>query len=439
MKRVLIITYYWPPSGGSGVQRWLKMSKYLPENGWQPVIYTTKDAEYPIVDPSLEKDVVPEVEVIRRPIIEPYTLYKKFLGIKKEDTIKAGFASEMKKSGWKENLSVWIRGNCFIPDARCWWVKPSVKYLKNYLKEHPVDAIISTGPPHSMHLIAMKLKEDLGIPWIADFRDPWTEIDFYDELHLTPWADRKQHKLEYEVLTKADKIVTIGWECAKGLGKLGNRNVRVIPNGYDWDWETQVQDIALSEKFTITHLGVITPSRNAPTLWKALQELKTEIEEFDKNLTINLIGQVDQSVVGDIRKFDLTNNTQFIPHVPHDEVLRWQQSSQVLLLLVNNSPNAKGIITGKLFEYIASGRPILCIGPKDGDAARIIDKAKAGTTVDFENKETMKEVLRGLYQRYLTKELTNNSLTNVQQYSRRTLAEEYAKIIHRTIEEGALK
>ena len=439
MKRVLIITYYWPPSGGSGVQRWLKMSKYLPENGWQPVIYTTKDAEYPIVDPSLEKDVIPEVEVIRRPIIEPYTLYKKFLGIKKEDTIKAGFASEKKKSGWKENLSVWIRGNCFIPDARCWWVKPSVRYLKEYLKAHPVDAIISTGPPHSMHLIAMKLKEATGLPWIADFRDPWTEIDFYDELRLTSWADRKHHKLEHEVLTKADKIVTIGWECAKGLGKLGNRNVRVIPNGYDWDWEAQIQDIALSEKFTITHLGVITPSRNAPTLWKALQELKTEIEEFDKNLTINLIGQVDQSVVGDIRKFDLTNNTQFIPHVPHDEVLRWQQSSQVLLLLVNNSPNAKGIITGKLFEYIASGRPILCIGPKDGDAARIIDKAKAGTTVDFENKETMKEVLRGLYQRYLTKELTNNSLTNVQQYSRRAMAGEYVKIIHRTIEEGALK
>ena len=439
MKRVLIITYYWPPSGGSGVQRWLKMSKYLPENGWQPVIYTTKDAEYPIVDTSLEKDVVPEVEVIRRPIIEPYTLYKKFLGIKKEDTIKAGFASEKKKSGWKENLSVWIRGNCFIPDARCWWVKPSVRYLKEYLKAHPVDAIISTGPPHSMHLIAMKLKEATGLPWIADFRDPWTEIDFYDELRLTSWADRKQHKLEHEVLTKADKIVTIGWECAKGLGKLGNRNVRVIPNGYDWDWETQVQDIALSEKFTITHLGVITPSRNAPTLWKALQELKTEIEEFDKNLTINLIGQVDQSVVGDIRKFGLTNNTQFIPHVPHDEVLRWQQSSQVLLLLVNNSPNAKGIITGKLFEYIASGRPILCIGPEDGDAAKIINEVKAGTTVGFEDKERMKEVLRNLYQRYLTKELTNNSLTNVQQYSRCALAGEYVKIIHRTIEEGALK
>ena len=438
MKRVLIITYYWPPSGGSGVQRWLKMSKYLPENGWQPVIYTTEDAEYPIIDPSLEKDVAPETEVIRRPIIEPYTLYKKFLGIKKEESIKVGFASEKKKSGWKEKLSVWIRGNCFIPDARCWWVKPSVHYLKEYLKEHPVDAIISTGPPHSMHLIALKLKEALGIPWIADYRDPWTQIDFYDELRLTPWADRKQHKLEYQVLTKADKVVTIGWNSARELGRLGNRNVRVIPNGYDWDLEAQTQDITLSEKFTITHLGVITPSRNAPTLWQALQELKTEIEGFDKDLEINLIGQVDQSVVSDLEKYGLTKNSQLIPHVPHDEVLRWQQSSQVLLLLVNNTPNAKGIITGKLFEYLASGRPILCIGPEDGDAAKIINEVKAGTTVGFEDKERMKEVLRNLYQRYLTKELTNNSPTNVEQYSRRALAGEYVKIIHRTVEEGAL-
>ena len=202
MKRVLIITYYWPPSGGSGVQRWLKMSKYLPDYDWQPVIYTTENAEYPIIDPSLEKDVPTDMEVIRRPIHEPYNFYKKFLGIKKEETVKMGFIHEKeKKKGWKVNFSLWIRGNLFIPDARCGWVKPSVKYLKEYLKEHPVDAIISTGPPHSMHLIAMKLKEELGIPWIADFRDPWTEIDYYNDLHLTRCADRKHHRLEREVLT----------------------------------------------------------------------------------------------------------------------------------------------------------------------------------------------------------------------------------------------
>ena len=431
MKRVLIITYYWPPSGGSGVQRWLKMSKYLPENGWQPVIYTTKDAEYPIVDPSLEKDVVPEVEVIRRPIIEPYTLYKKFLGIKKEDTIKAGFASEKKKSGWKENLSVWIRGNCFIPDARCWWVKPSVRYLKEYLKAHPVDAIISTGPPHSMHLIAMKLKEATGLPWIADFRDPWTEIDFYDELRLTSWADRKHHKLEHEVLTKADKIVTIGWECAKGLGRLGNRNVKVIQNGFDWELDPNEEKTPLTNEFTLTHLGVVGPARNAPVLWQALQELKNEVNGFDKTLKIRFVGHVDQSVIDNLRACDLLENAEFVAHVPHNEVKLFQESSQVLLLLINNAPNAKGIVTGKLYEYLASLRPILCIGPEDGDAARILDKAHAGTTVDFDNKERMKEVVLDYYSKYNGQGLPYNESASIGQYSRRALAKEYADLLNK--------
>ena len=430
MKRVLIITYYWPPSGGSGVQRWLKMSKYLPEYGWQPVIYTTENAEYPVVDLSLEKDVAPETEILRQPIIEPYSFYKKFLGIKEQEKVKVGFASESKKSGWKEKLSVWIRGNFFIPDARCWWVKPSVKYLKDYLKAHPVDAIISTGPPHSMHLIAMKLREDLGIPWIADFRDPWTEIDFYDELHLTHWADRKHHKLEREVLTKADKVVTVGWDSARSLGRLGNRNVRVVPNGYDWDSDTTQQTVPLSHEFTLTHLGVVTPSRNAPQLWAALKELKEEDPEFGKKLKIRLVGQVDQSVTENLKAVGLTDNTQLVPHVPHNEVLQWQQSSQVLLLLINNAPNARGILTGKIFEYLASGRPILCIGPEDGDAAQVLKETHAGQTVSFEDKEKMKEVIKDLYQKYLEDGLPSNESEEIEKYSRKSLAEKYARLLN---------
>ena len=302
-------------------------------------------------------------------------------------------------------MATWIRGNMFIPDARCWWVKPSVKYLKEYLKEHPVDAIISTGPPHSMHLIAMQLKEDLGIPWIADFRDPWTEIDFYDDLHLTRWADRKHHRLEYEVLTKADKVVTIGWDSARELGRLGKRNVRVIPNGYDWDLSQQNTSEQLSKEFTITHLGVITPSRNTPRL--------------------------DQSVVQNLEADGLTENTELVPYIPHDEVLKAQRSSQVLLLLINNTPNAKGILTGKLFEYLASGRPILCIGPEDGDAARVIKETQAGQTIDFKDKEQMKEALRSLFQKYREDGLPYNTSKEVEKYSRKDLAAEYGRLLDR--------
>ena len=435
MKRVLIITYYWPPSGGSGVQRWLKMSKYLPEYGWQPVIYTTENAEYPIIDPTLEKDICPEAEVIRRPIVEPYNFYKKFLGINKQEKVKVGFASESKKNGWKEKLSVWIRGNCFIPDARCWWVNPSVRYLKHYLEEHPVDAIISTGPPHSMHLIAMKLKKATGLTWIADFRDPWTEIDFYDELHLTRWADRRQHELERQVLTQADKVVTIGWESARCLGRLGNRNVRVIPNGYDWDIDSIKQTVPLSHEFTLTHIGVATPSRNAPQLWTALKELKEEETDFGKNLKIKLVGQVDQSITENLHTAGLKESTEIIPYIPHSEILQMQQSSQVLLLLINNTPNAKGILTGKLFEYLASGRPILCIGPEDGDAARVLKETHAGQTAGFEDKERMKETIKSFYQKYLDGELPYNTSKVIEKYSRRALAEEYGRLLDKTITE----
>ena len=433
MKRVLIITYYWPPSGGSGVQRWLKMSKYLPEYGWQPVIYTTENAEYPIIDPTLEKDVCPEAEVIRRPIVEPYNFYKKFLGINKQEKVKVGFASESKKSGWKEKLSVWIRGNCFIPDARRWWVNPSVRYLKHYLEEHPVDAVISTGPPHSMHLIAMKLKKATGLTWIADFRDPWTEIDFYDELHLTRWADRKQHELERLVLTQADKVVTIGWESARSLGRLGNRNVRVIPNGYDWNVDSTQQTTPLSHEFTLTHIGVATPSRNAPQLWTALKELKEKETDFGKNLKIKLVGQVDRSIIENLNAVGLKENTEIIPYIPHSEILQMQQSSQVLLLLINNTPNAKGILTGKLFEYLASGRPILCIGPENGDAARVLKETHAGLTVDFEDKEKMKEVVTNYYQRYLSGGLSYSGAASIEKYSRKASTKDYANLLNKTL------
>ncbi len=433
MKRVLIITYYWPPSGGSGVQRWLKMSKYLPEYGWQPVIYTPEDGEYPIIDHSLEKDVAPEVEVLRRPIIEPYILYKKFLGIKKSDTVKVGFIKEDdKKKGWKENLSVWIRGNCFIPDARCWWVKPSVKYLKTYLKEHPVDAIISTGPPHSMHLIAMKLKEQLSIPWIADFRDPWTEIDYYDKLKLTRRSDRKHHDLEREVLTKADKVVTVAPDGAKRLGRIGNRNVRVIYNGFDLDDEATIVATP-SEKFTITYLGVLSKIQNPEHLWKTLNDLVKEDNSFSNDLKINIIGQIDKSVVQSISEQGLNNHVNYSSYIPHNEVSAVHHSSTLLLLLLmpDSEPRAKGLLTGKLFEYMASRRPILCIGPENGDAARIIKETHAGVTVGFENKEKMREVIKDLYQKYLENGLPSNENKGIERYSRKALAGEYGKLLNR--------
>ena len=430
MKRVLIITYYWPPSGGSGVQRWLKMSKYLPEYGWQPVIYTPENAEYPVEDPSLLQDVAPETEVIKRKIVEPYSFYKQLLGIKKEQKVKVGFINEgERKQGWKENLSLWVRGNLFIPDARCWWVKPSVRFLERYLKEHPVDAIISTGPPHSMHLIALKLHKALNIPWIADFRDPWTEIDFYQDLHLSRWADRKHHRLEKQVLTQADKVVTIGWDAAKGLEALGAHSVQTITNGYD-DEPISGAAITPSEKFTISHIGALGASRNAIHFWEALGDSAKNNPNFRNALSIRLIGQVDISAIETIKANGLMDNTELIPYIPHEEISRMQMESQVLLLLINNTPNAKGILTGKLFEYLSSGRPILCIGPEDGDAAHIISETKAGATVDFDDKEKMKETIKALFGKYQSGALKGCESDAIEKYSRKALTKEFSELLN---------
>lgn len=431
MKRVLIITYYWPPSGGSGVQRWLKMSKYLPENGWQPVIYTAEDAEYPVEDTSLEQDVTPEAEVIRRPIVEPYSFYKRFLGMKKGEKVKAGFINDgAKKNGWKENLSVWFRGNFFIPDARCWWVKPSVRFLKKYLKEHPVDAIISTGPPHSMHLIAKVLHKKFNIPWVADFRDPWTDIDFYKDLKLTRCSDRKHHRLEHQVLTEATKVVTVGWHCAKGLESHGAKDVAVITNGYDFDNhivetfpETSNPDNHETLPFTMAHIGIIGANRNPETMWSAIAEL-------DLSIKIRLIGQVDNSVIESIKRNSIEKYVEIIPYIPHNQVIAEQQKSDMLLLFVNNTPNAKGILTGKIFEYMASGRPILCIGPEDGDSARILNETKTGVTVGFDDKERMKAVILDLMTKHQENQLIANNLKAVEKYSRRNLTKEFVQILN---------
>ena len=279
MHRVLIITYYWPPNGGAGVYRWLKFSKYLPQNGWQPVIYTPQDPELVSHDPDLSKDIAQEVEVVRQPITEPFSLYKRFTGRKQEERVQTAFLNEGGKRGWKDDVALWIRSNLFIPDARVWWVKPSIKFLTNYLKEHPVDAIITTGPPHSMHLIGLGLKRATGIKWVADFRDPWTDIDYYGQLTLTKCADKKQHRLEREVLQAADKVVTVSGSWAKDLEQLGGRPVEVITNGYD-PADVPNPSASMDDAYSLVHIGSMVATRDCPELWNTLGELVRTDGEF---------------------------------------------------------------------------------------------------------------------------------------------------------------
>lgn len=400
-RKVLIITYYWPPSGGAGVQRWLKFVKYLRNFGWEPVVYTPENPEYPAIDNSLLKDIPQGIEIVRTPIWEPYSFYKKLVGAKKTERINAGFLSEKKRPGLAERFSIWLRGNFFIPDARKFWIKPSIKFLVKYLKQHPVDAIVSTGPPHSMHMIAHGVKKRTGLPWLADFRDPWTNIDFYHELMLSSWADRKHHKQEMSVLKKADEVVVISNSMKTDFLKLLKRDYSVITNGYDQDDIAGV-DVKIDERFSVAHIGTMVKTRNPLLLWEVLSEEVLKDTDFANDLEIKLVGSVDYSVTESIEAAGLGNYVNKISYVPHNEVVKIQQQSQVLLLLINDTPNAKVILPGKFFEYMAARRPILCIGPRDGDAAEVILETNAGYVSEKDDKESIRKAINELYSRFRT-------------------------------------
>lgn len=431
MPKVLIITYYWPPSGGAGVQRWLKFSKYLHEYGWSGIVYTPENPEAPATDTSLLADVSPQLTVIKRPIWEPYRLYKVFTRQKKDQPVNAGFLSETKKPGLAERFSVWLRGNLFIPDARRFWIRPSSRFLKTYLQENPVDLIVSTGPPHSMHLIAMSLHRSLHIPWVADFRDPWTNIDFYKDLMLTRRADRRHRTLEKKVLQSADHVITVGESMKNEFIALGAKNISVITNGYDEEDFNQ-GNITPGKQFSIVHIGSINKDRNPRLLWQCLSELVKENVHLAESLQIRLVGKTDLDVWNDLEKTELMPYVERIDYLPHTGAVKEMFSAQVLLLLINNSRNAKGILTGKFFEYLASRRPILAVGPVDGDIASILKETGMGSITDFDDKEGMRAQLKMLFSRYERGELSAGA-GNTLAYSRRELTRRLTSLFNQFI------
>lgn len=427
MKKVLIITYYWPPAGGSAVFRWLKFTKYLRDFGWEPIVYTAENGEYAEIDNSNQKDIPQDITILKQPIWEPYMFYKKFIGQKKTEKVNVGFLTERKKPKLAEKVAIWIRGNFFIPDARKFWIKPSAKYLIDYLKQNPVDAIISSGPPHSMHLIALQLKKKLNIPWIADFRDPWTNIDYYPELLLTPMADRKHHRLEKKVVSTADCVVTVGSKMTEEFSAMGAKRVETITNGFDTaDYDNTL--VELDKDFTIAHFGTINKARNPVVLWKALTQMLKTNTDFDKYLKLKFIGRMDASVMTSLQETGLIKYLDKTEFIPHNEVVTKERQSQLLLLLINNTPNAEGILTGKFFEYLAAKRPIVAIGPTKGDVANILHDSKAGEIAGFSDEQMLIEILTRYFNQFKAGKL-NVSTENINTYSRYELTRKLTGIL----------
>ena len=425
MKKALIITYYWPPAGGSGVQRWLKFVKYFRDFGIEPVVFTVENPNYPILDESLAQDIPKGIEILKQPIWEPNNLFS-FFGKKKTES--AGFLNPNPSLFGK--ILQYIRANYFIPDARKFWVKPSTNYLKKYLKLNKIDAVITTGPPHSLHLIGLNLKKELNIKWLADFRDPWTEIDYFQQLPLTKKALKKHHFLEMEVLKNADAVLVVGKTMKENFSKF-NSNVVTVTNGFDEEFNDA--NVELDSKFSVTHIGLMNADRNPKMLWEVLAEIIAENNDFAADFELKLIGKADASVIEDISKFQLSKNVKVIDYVTHNKVVEFQKKSQILLLIVNNVPSAKGIITGKIFEYLMAKRPILAIAPLNGDVSEIINEINAGIVIDFGDKIGLKNAILELYSKFKLGNLSVES-KNMMQFHRKELTKKVSELINKITE-----
>ncbi|MDC0462822.1 glycosyl transferase family 1 [Flavobacteriaceae bacterium] len=424
MKKVLIITYYWPPAGGPGVQRWLKFVKYLPEFGIEPIVYCPENPKYPIMDTSMVSEVSSALEVIQAPINEPYKLAQ-LLSRSKTSDLSKGIITGQKKQTITEKLLLFVRGNFFIPDARVSWVKPSFSFLSDYIKIHKVDTIITTGPPHSLHLIGLKLKQSHSLKWITDFRDPWTHIGYHKKLKLTRLSKRKHKQLEASVLMNSDQIIVTSQQTKLILSKRTKSPVIVITNGYDFEINKSCK---LDTKFTLSHVGNLQDGRNPEFLWKTLHDLVQNSIDFSKHFRLNLIGYISEAVLNSIRIYGLEAYTNYSGYVSHSEALEYQSRTQLLLLIEENSKETKYIIPGKLFEYIASRRPIIAIGPDGSDIENIVTKSASGNYFRYEESELLSSVILGYFERYKRNDLYVEP-KEIEKYNRRNLTFELSKLL----------
>jgi glycosyltransferase involved in cell wall biosynthesis len=427
-KRILIITYYWPPSGGSGVQRWLKFVKYLVRAGWEPFVFTPENPSFTIHDPSLEKEVPPQAEVIRFPIWEPYQIFFKLNRLfGKKNLQQTDFISTGKKS-FIQKISAWIRGNIFIPDARIFWVRPSVRYLADFVVRNRIEKIITTGPPHSVHLIGLRLKQlHPPLKWLADFRDPWSEWDLLDTLSLTTWARDWHRKLEKQVLTEADRLITIAPYHVKRLEALSGRKVDLITNGFD---EEDFGEIAFkpTDNFIIRHVGVVDELRDPWPAMAAIRQLYNEDKVFAAKVAVEFVGTVNSAFKNGVNEDSvLSRITTFTGNIPHERLLDLRSTTGLQLLVLAHTTIAPGNLPGKFFEYLAARKPILAIGPVEGDAADILRETGAGVICAHTDAEAIRNALKKFFGEW--KSGKTFSSNEIRQFSRQHLTEKLMAVL----------
>jgi len=431
LKKILVISYYWPPCGGAGVQRILKFVKYLPSNGYKPFVITVDQskASYPVIDETLLSEIPSEAEIVRTDTFEPFDFYSKLIGKK---SIPTGFSNEA-DPGMIQKLSRFIRGNFFIPDARKGWIRFAFEQACKIIEMENIDLLLTTSPPHSVQLAGLKLKKKYGLKWIADLRDPWTDIYYYREFRHLPFAEKLDKKYERLVLENADRLITVSSDLKRMFmhksERIDENKFSIIPNGYDEDdFKDLDRSVSQPKDFVVSYTGTLAESYNPQMFFDTFKRIVKENPGV--NFILRFIGSPAESLMKKIKEMSLSGNLETVPTVTHTKSVEYLNESTVLLLVIPEIKKDKGILTGKLFEYLASGKTIICIGPEDGEAAEIISECKAGKTFSRSNEKGLYEYINSLLIKWKDKGDLNIENDLYKKYSRKSQTEKLCGVLN---------
>jgi glycosyltransferase involved in cell wall biosynthesis len=426
-KKVLIITYYWPPAGGPGVQRWVKFVKYLSQKGYELFVITVdeKQASYAFLDNSYNADIPLSIRVYRTPTRELYSLYLRLTG--RKNVPFSGFVQEGKVTG-KEKLVRFLRTNFFIPDPRKGWNTYAIRKACSIIPKEGITHVITSGPPQSSHLIGLRLKKKFpDLNWLADFRDPWTRVFFYDQLGHSPYSRFRHDKLEKRVLTKADQIIVVSASMKKDFisdhAETNPEKISIIPNGYDEE-DFSVDHPQTDFPFTITYTGTLADNYRIEHLLNIVSDINFK---QPGSIRFRFIGEICEKYLKMITRLIREKDYEIIPLLPHRQAVEYMLRSHLLLLVIPDAPKNESILTGKLFEYLAARRPILGIGPVHGDAAEILNETQAGKMTDYSDLSGMRDFLAGILNRNLQDENQWKG-KNIEKYSRKNLTEQLTRL-----------
>ena len=431
MKKVLIISYYWPPAGGPGSQRAVKFAKYLPEFDWEPVVLTVRKGEFAYLDPSLELDISARVTVRQTPSIEPFLFYKKMTGLKSDESIPIAQLMQ-KKTGFKNRIFNWIRANLFVPDARIGWIPFARRAAKQIIRDHQINLIFITSPPHSSQLIGKYLHRKFKIPWVADFRDPWTDIQYYKMANRNFFARKLDSHFEKSVIESANHITSVSRGLIQGFAEKINNDPEkftVLTNGYD-PADFPDQTFERNNTFQILHTGNMNVTQNPAGLWEALSRWLVENPGFRSWVRIKFIGRIHPEILENIWKNGLEDITEIESYKPHDQIIREIEQSAILLSVVPDVPDNTGIVLSKNFEYIGSGRPILIFGPSESDIGKIIRKFSNSLICPYQDVDKCKNFIEGIFVDWQNNRLQILPVEQRENFSRRVIARKLADIFN---------